>query len=90
MRALILARLSESPGTTARELGEALGLHPDEIRRYLRPLVQVGMVRSETRLSGPHGAIPRREFFLAAASDANDIPPGPQADPPIFSARGAA
>lgn len=90
VRALIVARIGEAPGTTARELGEALGLRTDEIRRYVRLLVQAGTVRAETRLTGPHGAIPRCGFFLASPDDASYVPPGPRADPPIFGARGAA
>jgi predicted HTH transcriptional regulator len=91
VRALILARICEAPGITARQLGDALGLSTDEIRRYVRLLVQAGTVRTETRLTGPRGAIPRCEFFPASPGDANHIPPGgPQPDPPMFGARGAA
>jgi hypothetical protein len=91
VRASILARIREAPGSTASQLGDALGLRSDTVRRYLRLLLQVGEVRSEARLTGPRGALPRREFFVAQQSETSDLSlSGSQPDPRVFSAEGAA
>jgi hypothetical protein len=90
-RARLLARIREAPGSTASQLGDALGLRSEAVRRYLRQLLQAGKVRSEARLTGPRGALPRREFFVAQQSETSDLSlSGSQPDPRVFSAGGVA
>jgi len=89
VHARVLARIGEAPGSTASQLGAALGLHSDTIRRYLRRLMSRGVIRSEERSHGP-GALRHRVFFSAEPaqrSELDHLPPhGLPPDPPTFTA----
>jgi hypothetical protein len=89
VRSRVLARLGEAPGSTASQLGAALGLHSDTIRRYLRQLVSGGVIRSEDRSHG-RGALRERIFFPAELAQQSelDLPPphGLQSDLQTFTA----
>lgn len=90
VRARVVARIGQVPGSTASQLGEALGLHGDTVRRYLRQLTSQGMVRSEEHGTG-FGVLRRRVFFPVQSSEGNHIPSvDPPRDPPMFSVGGAA
>jgi len=55
-RGAILAQLGGSPsGMTAAELGRALGMHPNGIRKQLAALVREGAVGAEREVSGRRG-----------------------------------
>ena len=88
VRARVLARIAEAPGSTAAQLGASLGLRSDTVRRYLRRLTSRGVIRSEERSHG-RGALRHRVFFPAESAQRSELdhlrPPSPQADPPTFT-----
>jgi DNA-binding transcriptional ArsR family regulator len=89
VRARVLARIGEAPGSTASQLGAALGLHSDTIRRHVRRLASHGVIRSEEHSRGP-GALRQRVFFPAEPAQRNEqdhlTSHRPLPDPPTFTA----
>ena len=65
---------AKQPGLDARELGRAVGLHPNTVRSHLELLIQAGLVRARS-LPSPRPGRPRMAYELvdrgALASAAN-------------------